>query len=302
MIARRNTWGGIVHLHEGIHQWYDLLSPIGTREMELSAHRKPEAGQRGAGCGYWKNALFRAGMTPARKSAVRRSEMNVEGDSPPKRWDQAVRRRTAGKTEPIRWPKGAGRGWQPAPAFGSAAGQGEGGEGVLFRFLYRAKPLRFLTAPMLWLCLVPIGLIDLMAVVFQFVCFPVFGVPLVRRRDYVVIDRHRLGYLSRIQRLNCAYCGYVNGVLAYVTEVAGRTEQYWCPIKHALRRRGAHGRYAHFMAYGDAGQFRRDFERVRRDFSDVATDRPGRGVFRGGSAGGGKRAESPIKGNDDHHA
>lgn len=141
--------------------------------------------------------------------------------------------------------------------------------GRFVRFLYRARPLRFPSAPMLWFCILPIGFMHLAALAFQFVCFPVFGIPFVRARDYIAMDRHRLCYPGTVAKLNCAYCGYVNGVLAYVTEIAGRTEQYWCPIKHALRLKAMHKRYGHFLDYGDAEQFRDCFERVRRDFADV---------------------------------
>jgi hypothetical protein len=52
----------------------------------------------------------------------------------------------------------------------------------------------------------------------------------------------------------CVYCGYANGVIAYARKIASRTEQYWCPIKHALRIRDPHVRYAQFLEYGDAGR------------------------------------------------
>ncbi len=28
------------------------------------------------------------------------------------------------------------------------------------------------------------------------------------------------------------YCGYANGLLAYVGKIAAETEKYWCGIKH----------------------------------------------------------------------
>ena len=62
---------------------------------------------------------------------------------------------------------------------------------------------------------------------------------------------------------------YANGVFAFVTEVAARTEQYWCPIKHALRMKGVHSRYQYFFDYGDAEGYRRRIEQVRRDFADL---------------------------------
>ena len=111
--------------------------------------------------------------------------------------------------------------------------------------------------------------LDFVAVLFQFICFPVYGIPKVPRKDYVVMDRWKLSYLNSIEKWNCVYCEYVNGVLAFVQEIAGRTEQYWCPIKHALRAKNTHSRYSHFLDYGDADQYRQRLEQVRRDFNDL---------------------------------
>lgn len=57
--------------------------------------------------------------------------------------------------------------------------------------------------------------------------------------------------------LNCVYCGYANGVLAYVREIAARTEQYWCPIRHAKGVRAPHAHYREFVDYGDAKGYHR---------------------------------------------
>lgn len=65
------------------------------------------------------------------------------------------------------------------------------------------------------------------------------------------------------------YCSYANGLLAYVVEVAGRTEQHWCLIKHARRIQHTHGRYSHFLPYGDAHAYREKIEKVREDFKDL---------------------------------
>jgi hypothetical protein len=142
-------------------------------------------------------------------------------------------------------------------------------------YLSEAKFMSIITAPMIWSCLVPIALLDLWATVYQFVCFPAYGIPKVRRADYVVMDRRKLAYLNSIERFNCVYCEYVNGLLAYVTEIAGRTEQYWCPIKHAMRLKTMHSRYQHFMDYGDGEDYRKRIEQVRRDFEDLK-DKEGR--------------------------
>jgi hypothetical protein len=97
----------------------------------------------------------------------------------------------------------------------------------------------------------------------------VYGIPRVRRAEYLALDRHHLQYLNGIERLNCLYCGYGNGVLAYAVEVAARTEQYWCPIKHARRLPAPHSRYYRFLAYGDAESYTRELERLRRELRDL---------------------------------
>jgi hypothetical protein len=119
-----------------------------------------------------------------------------------------------------------------------------------------ARPLTVLTAPVIYALIVPLLLLDLFVTAYQAACFPAYGIPKVRRSDYLVFDRHHLRYLNAIEKLNCAYCSYANGLIAYVREIAGRTEQYWCPIKHARRVIGAHPRYAMFEDYGDADGYK----------------------------------------------
>ena len=118
-------------------------------------------------------------------------------------------------------------------------------------FLARTRPLTVLTAPVIYALIVPFMLLDLFVWVYQAVCFPVYGIPKVRRRDHIRIDRQHLDYLNWVQKLNCVYCGYCNGVVSWVREVAGRTEAYWCPIKHATRLSGTHGHYGGFLDFGD---------------------------------------------------
>ena len=133
----------------------------------------------------------------------------------------------------------------------------------LTRYLADANPLMFLTAPVIYSLIVPIALLDICVMVFQAICFPVYRIPKVRRRDYLMFDRHHLAYLNAIEKLNCAYCSYGNGLAAYFTEIASRTEQYWCPIKHSRRILHAHNRYSSFVDYGDAENFRKELQVLR---------------------------------------
>jgi hypothetical protein len=140
----------------------------------------------------------------------------------------------------------------------------------LFRFLRRSRLLVALSAPVIYAGWIPFLLMDLFVTLYQAVCFPIYKIPKVRRADYIVFDREGLPYLNAIEKFNCLYCSYGNGVAAYTREVAARTEQYWCPIKHARRLKTAHERYPHFFDYGDAEAFRQGLARLRKQYEDVA--------------------------------
>jgi hypothetical protein len=106
-------------------------------------------------------------------------------------------------------------------------------------------------------------LIDLWVTLYQYICFPIYGITRVRRADYIAIDRYKLAYLNAIEKANCDYCSYASGMLAYVREVAARTEQYWCPIRHAQCVRAPHSHDRHFVDYGDAEGYKRELPVLR---------------------------------------
>ena len=125
----------------------------------------------------------------------------------------------------------------------------------LARYVFSARPLVWITAPVIYSLIIPFVVVDLWVSLYQAICFRVYGIPQVQRHRYMVFDRSGLAYLNLMEKLNCAYCSYVNGVIAYVREVGSRTEQYWCPIKQARRVIGAHARYAGFEEYGDGEHY-----------------------------------------------
>lgn len=143
----------------------------------------------------------------------------------------------------------------------------------LFRFIATARPLVVLTAPVVYLGWIPFLLLDFFVTVYQAVCFPVYHIPKVKRTDHMVFDRADLPYLNLIEKFNCFYCSYGNGVAAYAREVAARTEQYWCPIKHARRVRAAHDAYPDFFDYGDAEAFRSGLERLRKQYAQKENEK-----------------------------
>lgn len=122
--------------------------------------------------------------------------------------------------------------------------------------------------PAIYALFVPFALLDLFVVVYQAVCFPVYGIPKVRRRDHVVIDSQHLAHLNGLQKPNCVYCGYATGLISFVRKVAARTEAYWCPIKHARRVAEPHSHYVRFVEFGDERAVQQRVEEQRKELQD----------------------------------
>lgn len=133
----------------------------------------------------------------------------------------------------------------------------------VWRYLRQSRLRHVVVAPVIYAMVVPFALLDVSLLIYQWICFSAWGIARARRADYVVIDRHRLPYLNAIEKLNCVYCGYGNGVIAWAREIAGRTEQFWCPIRHDRAVTGAHARYREFVSYGDAAGYRARLEEMR---------------------------------------
>ncbi len=136
-------------------------------------------------------------------------------------------------------------------------------------YVYESGVMHILTLPIIWSALIPALFLDLLVMAYQVICFPVYGIPMVKRREYIVLDRFTLRYLNIFEKCSCLYCEYFNGLMGYVREVAARTEQYWCPIRHARPTKAVHSRYRHFFAYGDAEGYRAGLLEVRKKFEDV---------------------------------
>lgn len=129
----------------------------------------------------------------------------------------------------------------------------------LAKYITNASPLIILTAPVIYSVLIPFVLLDIFLTIYQWICFPIYGIERVKRGDYFIFDRAHLAYLNIVEKINCAYCSYGNGLMAYGCEIAGRTEQYWCPIKHARKVISTHEHYPKFAEFGDGETFRKKY-------------------------------------------
>lgn len=92
--------------------------------------------------------------------------------------------------------------------------------------------LHIFTAPFIYSLIIPFVILDIFLEAYHRVCFPVYSIPYVKRSAYIRIDRHKLSFLSPIEKVHCMYCGYCNGLIHYAAQIAGATETYWCSIHH----------------------------------------------------------------------
>lgn len=128
----------------------------------------------------------------------------------------------------------------------------------------RDKKRRFqqiISLPFIWSILIPVIVLDIWLELYHRICFLLYGLAYIKRSDYIRIDRHRLEYLNWYQKIGCAYCGYVNGLLHYASVIVGETEKYWCGIMHQKYpgfKAPAH--HKEFVKYGDEKEFLKKYK------------------------------------------
>ena len=133
-----------------------------------------------------------------------------------------------------------------------------------FRWLVTNRPQNLITGPIIYSMIIPLLVTDVFVSFYQMTCFPIYGIKKVRRADFIIFDRQQLHYLNFIEKFHCTYCAYGSGMISYVSEIIARTEQYFCPIKHARKILGTHKRYAQFLEYGIADNYQTKLEAYRR--------------------------------------
>ena len=143
---------------------------------------------------------------------------------------------------------------------------------------FKTIPLgTILTAPIIYAMIIPAVILDIFLWVYQNINLRVYKIPLVKRSDYIVYDRHHLEYLHPIDKLGCVYCSYFNGLIAMTAEVASRTELYFCPIKHKKRLAYEHKYYKYFLPYGYE-KYYENIEKLRNNLRNYNfTDKPNKG-------------------------
>lgn len=143
-----------------------------------------------------------------------------------------------------------------------------------FHWLVTYRPQNLITGPIIYSMIIPLAILDLFVSFYQFSCFPIYKIAKVKRADYIVFDRQQLEYLNFIEKFHCTYCAYANGLMAYVSEIVARTEEYFCPIKHARKVLASHARYGNFLGYGEAEDYEVKLEKFRVALNAKKTEDP----------------------------
>ena len=134
----------------------------------------------------------------------------------------------------------------------------------LFTWFRDIPLLHLLASPLVYAMVIPAIFFDIILFVYQQVIFRIFKFKFIKRSDYILFDRQYLGYLNSIEKLNCLYCTYFNGLMQYAAAIAGRTELYFCPIKHAKKVAYQHDYYDKFFSYGDEEKYQEKLETLRK--------------------------------------
>ncbi len=125
--------------------------------------------------------------------------------------------------------------------------------------------IQLLTAPVIYGMMIPAVILDLSLWIYKIIVGKVFNIKFAERKDYIVFDRHYLGYLNIIEKINCVYCSYFNGLMNYAVAIAGRTELYFCPIKHAKKVAYEHPFSYRFFSYADGESYQERLKRLREE-------------------------------------
>jgi hypothetical protein len=131
--------------------------------------------------------------------------------------------------------------------------------------------LHLLSSPIIYAMVIPAIFLDIALYLYQQSIFRIYKFKFVKRNDYIIFDRHYLGYLNPIEKLNCMYCSYFNGLMHYAAAIASRTELYFCPIKHAKKTLYEHAYYHEFLPYGDEEAYQDKLEALRKKFGTTVT-------------------------------
>ncbi len=145
----------------------------------------------------------------------------------------------------------------------------------LIALIKRSRPINLITGPIIYSMIIPLLILDAFVSFYQWTCFPIYGIPPLSRKDFIIFDRQELKYLDWISKSHCTYCAYGVGIVAFVSAVIAATELYFCPIKHRVKSCPSFAQEQHYMAFTEPDGF--DFDaRLEQSRVKEAASKPHR--------------------------
>ena len=132
-----------------------------------------------------------------------------------------------------------------------------------YKYLSRVRFSFLITLPSILIMVAPAFFLDIAASFYQAINFRAYEIPMVDRKKYIFLDRYSLKHLNFMEKFFCVYCGYFNGVMQYVSEIASRTEEFWCPIKYSRKVGFKHKRYANYLEHEDTTEYHAKRKKIR---------------------------------------
>ncbi len=72
----------------------------------------------------------------------------------------------------------------------------------IFVYIIQTPIPKLLSAPIVYSMIFPIIILDIFLTIYQWICFPIYKIKKIKRKDHIVMDRHRLKYLNSIEKVN----------------------------------------------------------------------------------------------------
>ena len=132
-----------------------------------------------------------------------------------------------------------------------------------YKYLSRARFSFLITLPSILIMVAPAILLDIAGSFYQAINLRAYEIPMVDRKRYIFLDRYALKHLNFMEKFFCIYCGYFNGVMQYVSEIAARTEEFWCPIKYSKKVGFKHKRYANYLEHENTTEYHAKRKKIR---------------------------------------
>lgn len=119
-----------------------------------------------------------------------------------------------------------------------------------------------ISAPFIYIIFFWFVILDVLIEIYHRICFPLYWLELIDRNKYIKFDRHKLSYLTPVQKFNCSYCSYGNWLVNYIKEIVAQTEIYWCGIQTEKDPNFIHPEHhKDFLPYGDEKAFIKEYSK-----------------------------------------